>query len=72
MTTRNEPTPEEWPLIRDLHSQLVAVLDNSQASPTAQAYAAIRVAARHAGRAKMPVEVAFAMLSGYVIRGEPT
>jgi hypothetical protein len=68
----NEPTSEEWPVIRELDAQLVAVLDNSQASPTAQAYAAIKLAARYAGRAKMPVDVAFAMLSGYVIRGEPT
>ena len=64
-----EPTPEEWPLIRELHVKLVAVLDSSQASPAAQAYAAIRLAARYATRAEMPVDVAFAMLSGYVIRG---
>jgi hypothetical protein len=28
-------------------------------------------AARCAGRAQMPVEIAFAMLAGYVVRGEP-
>lgn len=72
MTAWDEPKPEEWPLIRELGTQLAALLDNSGAAPVAQAFAAIRIAARYAGRAQMPVEVAFAMLAGYVIRGEPT
>ena len=71
MTTWDEPTPEEWWLIRELDTQLVAMLDNSGATPAAQAFAAIKVAARYAGRAQMPVDVAFAMLAGYVVRGEP-
>lgn len=72
MTTYDEPTHEEWPLIRELGTQLTALLDHSGATPAAQAFAAIRVAARYAGRAQMPVEVAFAMMAGYVVRGEAT
>ena len=69
--TTDYPAPEEWPLIRDLHSQLSAVLDQSGATPGAQAFAAIMTAARYAGRAEIPVKIAFAMLAGYVVRGEP-
>jgi hypothetical protein len=67
----NYPGAEEWPLIRDLHSQLTAVLDQSGATPTGQAFAVIMTAARYAGRAQMPADVAFAMLAGYIVRGEP-
>lgn len=72
MTTWDEPTEEEGQLIRELGTQLAAVVDSSGATPAAQAFATIRIAARYAARAKMPVDVAFAMLAGYVVRGEPT
>jgi hypothetical protein len=68
---RREPTPEEWPLIRELHQQLTAVFDRSEATPAAQAYAAILIAARYSGRAQIPADIVFAMLSGYIMRGEP-
>jgi hypothetical protein len=69
--TSQEPTPEEWPLIRDLHSKLTAILDQSGLTPAGQAFAAIKIAGRYAGRARMPPEIANAMLTGYVVRGEP-
>ena len=72
MTTWDYPGEKEGPLIRELGTQLNAMIDNSGATPAAQAFAAIKVAARYAARAQMPVEVAFAALAGYVVRGEAT
>jgi hypothetical protein len=69
--TADDRYADDWLSVLKLRSQLVAVLDHSQLTPTDQAAAAIMTAARCAGRAQMPVEIAFAMLAGYVIRGEP-
>jgi hypothetical protein len=66
-----EVPEDEWVRILNLRSQLAVLLDRSELTPTSQAAAAIMTAARCAGRAQIPIEIAFAMLAGYVVRGEP-
>ena len=63
--------PDERLLIETLCWQIGEVMDASSATPGLKTIVAIMIAARHARRTAMPVSVAAAMLSTYIVRGDP-
>ena len=63
--------PDERLLIETLCWQLGEVMDASSAAPGLKTIAAIMIAARYARRTAMPASVAAAMLSTYIVRGDP-
>jgi hypothetical protein len=63
--------PDERLLIETLYWQLDAVMEASNATPGLKTIVAIMIAARHARQTSMPAFVAAAMLSTYIVRGEP-
>jgi hypothetical protein len=67
----DEVVSEEMTKMIRLRAQLAAVLDSSGVTPEGQAVAAIMTAARCIIRAQFPADVTFAMLTSYVIHGEP-
>jgi len=62
---------DERLLIETLCRQLDAVMDASNATPGLKTIATIITAARYARRTAMPPVVATAMLSTYIVRGDP-
>jgi hypothetical protein len=63
--------PDERMLIETLCWQLDAVMDASNATPGLKTIIAIIFAARHARQTSMQASVAAAMLSTYIVRGDP-
>jgi hypothetical protein len=63
--------PDERLLIETLCWQLSEVMDASSATPGLKTIAAIMIAARYARRTAMPASVAAAMISTYIVRGDP-
>jgi hypothetical protein len=63
--------PDERLLIETLCWQINEVMDASSASPGLKTIIAIIMAARYARRTAMPASVAAAMISTYVLRGDP-
>ena len=63
--------PDERLLIETLCWQLDAVMEASNATPGLKTIVAIIFAAKHARRTAMPAFVAAAMLSTYIVRGDP-
>ena len=63
--------PDERLLIETLCWQLGEVIDASSATPGLKTIVAIMIAARYARRTAMPAFVAAAMLSTYIVRGDP-
>jgi hypothetical protein len=63
--------PDEPLLIETLCWQLGEVIDASNATPGLKTIIAIIMAARYARRTAMPPSVATAMLSTYIVRGDP-
>jgi hypothetical protein len=63
--------PDERLLIDTLCWQLDAAMDASNATPGLKTIVAIMIAARHARQTSMPASVAAAMLSTYIVRGDP-
>jgi hypothetical protein len=63
--------PDERLIILSLCRQLSEVIDASNATPGLKTIATIMIAARYARRTAMPASVAAAMLSTYIVRGDP-
>ena len=63
--------PDERLIIETLCWQLNEVIDASSATPGLKTIIAIIIAARYARRIAMPASVAAAMLSTYIVRGDP-
>jgi len=63
--------PDERLLIETLCWQLDAVMDTSNATPGLKTIVAMIFAAKHARRTAMPASVAAAMISSYIVRGDP-
>jgi hypothetical protein len=63
--------PDERLLIETLCAQINEVMDASDATPGLKTIVAIMMAARHARRTAMPASVAAAMISTYIVRGDP-
>ena len=63
--------PDERLVIESLCSQINDVMDASSATPGLKTIIAIIMAARYARRTAMPASVAAAMLSTYILRGDP-
>ena len=63
--------PDDRMVIESLCSQIGDVMDASSATPGLKTIVAIIVAARYARRTGMPSPVATAMLSTYIVRGDP-
>lgn len=63
--------PDERLVIETLCWQLGEVIDASNATPGLKTIVAIMIAARYARRTAMPASVAAAMLSTYIVRGDP-
>ena len=58
-------------LIETLCWQLDAVMDASNATPGLKTIVAMILAAKHARRTAMSASVAAAMISTYIVRGDP-
>ena len=63
--------PDERLVIETLCWQLNEVMDASSATPGLKTIVAMIIAARYARRTAMPASVASAMLSTYIVRGDP-
>lgn len=63
--------PDERLLIETLCWQFGEVIEASSATPGLKTIVAIMIAARYARRTAMPASVAAAMLSTYIVRGDP-
>ena len=63
--------PDERLVIESLCSQINDVMDASSATPGLKTIIAIIMAARYARRTAMPASVAAAMLSTYILKGDP-
>ena len=63
--------PDERLLIETLCWQLDAVMEASNATPGLKTIVALILAARHARLTSMQASVAAAMLSSYIVRGDP-
>jgi hypothetical protein len=63
--------PDERLLIETLCWRLDAVMEASNATAGLKTIVAIIIAARYARRTAMPASVATAMLSTYIVRGDP-
>ena len=63
--------PDERLLMETLCWQLGEVMDASNAPPGLKTIVAIMIVARYARRTAMPASVAAAMLSTYIVRGDP-
>ena len=63
--------PDERLVIESLCSQINDVMDASSATPGLKTIIAIVMAARYARRTAMPASVAAAMLSTYILKGDP-
>jgi hypothetical protein len=62
---------DERLLIETLCRQIGEVIDATSATPGLKTIAAIMIAARYARRTAMPASVAAAMISTYIVRGDP-
>ena len=63
--------PDERLLIETLCWQLGEVMDASSVTPGLKTIAATILAARYARRTAMPSSAAAAMISTYIVRGDP-
>jgi hypothetical protein len=63
--------PDERLVIETLCWRLQEVMDASSATPGLKTIVAIIMAARCARRTAMPASAAVAMLSTYIVRGDP-
>ena len=63
--------PDERLVIETLCSQINDIMDASSATPGLKTIIAIIMAARYARRTGMSPSVATAMLSTYIVRGDP-
>jgi hypothetical protein len=63
--------PDEHLVIETLCGQIGEVMDASSTTPGLKTIVTIMIAARYARRTAMPASVAAAMLSTYIVRGDP-